>query len=79
MRYVTAILIPVGFVVAVFSILAILTSVADGWSAGKQEALAGVVIWWAHYWWIIALVLASACFIVAIVTDAHAPAKRKLR
>ena len=79
MRYFLAGAIPVGFVIVVFSVLAILTSLADGWSASAQESLAGIVVWWAHYWWMIALVLASACLVVAVVHDAHAPAKRKPR
>lgn len=79
MRYFLSAAIPVGFVILVFSVLAILTSLADGWSPSAQEALAGVVVWWAHYWWMIALVLASACLVAAVVHEAHAPAKRKLR
>ncbi len=79
MRYLLAVVIPVGFVVVVFSVLAILTSVADSWTPSAQESLASVVIWWARYWWMIALVLASACLVAAVVSDAHAPAKRKAR
>ena len=76
-RYFVAGLIPIGFVVVVFSLLAILTSAADGWSPGSQETLAGIAIWWAHYWWMIAIVLASVCVIAAVFGDARAPAKRK--
>lgn len=79
MRYFVALLIPVGFVVLVFSVLAILTSAADNWSPAAQQTWAGVVFWWAHYWWMIALVLASVCVIVAVVGDARAPARRKSR
>ncbi len=77
MRYFFAVLIPVGFIILVFSVLAVLTSTADSWSPGAQESLAMVIVWWAHYWWMIEIVLASACLIAAIVHDAHAPAKRK--
>lgn len=79
MRYFVAALVPVGFVVLVFSVLAILASVAEGWSPGSQEMLAAIVIWWAHYWWMIAIVLASVCVIGAVVSEARAPAKRKPR
>ncbi len=72
-----AVVIPVGVVIAVFSVLAILTSVADSWSPGAQESLATVIVWWAHYWWMIGIVLASACLIAAVVHDARAPAERK--
>lgn len=77
MRYFLAAVIPVGFVIVVFSVLAILTSMAEGWSSGAQESLAAVVVWWARYWWMIAMVLASACLVAAVVHDAHAPVKRK--
>jgi hypothetical protein len=76
-RYFTAALISIGFVIAVFSVLAILTSLAERWSPGAQNTLAEVVVWWAQYWWMIGMVLASVCLIVAVVQDAHAPAKRK--
>jgi hypothetical protein len=76
-RYFTAILIPVGFVILVFSVLAILTAMADGWGPRAQGALTEVVVWWATYWWMIALVLASMCVIGAVVSDAQAPAKPK--
>jgi len=79
MRYWMAVLIPAGFVIAVFSVLAILTSLAEGWSANSQAALAGVLVWWGHYWWMIGAVLASVCLIVATVSDAKAPAKKKPR
>ena len=77
MRYLMAFLVPTGFVVLVFSVLAILTSVAEGWSPGTQAMIASVVIWWAHYWWMIAVVLASVCVVLATLHDARAPAKRK--
>ena len=79
MRYFLAILVPVGFVVAVFSAFAILTSIAEQWSPASQNALAEVVIWWAHYWWMIAMVLGSICLIAAVIHDAHAPAKSRSR
>lgn len=79
MRYFTVVLVPIGFVVAVFATLAILTAMADGWSLGAQDVLTEVVVWWAHYWWMIAIVLASLCVIAAVVADARAPAKRKPR
>lgn len=79
MRYLTALVIPVGFVVAIFSVLAVLTWLADGWSRGAQDALTGVVVWWARYWWMIGMALASVCLIIATVSDACAPAKRTRR
>jgi hypothetical protein len=78
-RYFTAIVIPIGFVVAVFSALAVLTWLADGWSPGAQDVVTEVVVWWAHYWWMIAMVLGSGCLIWATVSDAMAPSKRKPR
>jgi len=33
--------------------------------------------WWGHYWWMLATVLAAVCMIVATISDAKAPAKRK--
>jgi hypothetical protein len=78
-RYFVAALIPIGFVVLVFSGLAILTSTADSWSLGAQDTLTEIVVWWARYWWMIALVLASACLVAAVVSDARAPAKPKPR
>lgn len=77
MRYLLAFLVPIGFVVLVFSVLAILTSVADGWSAGTQSLLASVAIWWAHYWWMVATVLVSIGVILATLHDARSPVKRK--
>ena len=77
MRYFLALLAPIGLVVLVFSVLAILTSVAEGWSPGTQSAVASVVVWWAHYWWMITIVLASICVILATFHEASAPAKRK--
>lgn len=79
MRYFTAIIIPIGLMVTVFSLLAILTSMADGWSPASQQFLVGIVIWWAHYWWMVAMVVGSLCLIAAVIHDAHAPAKRKTR
>jgi hypothetical protein len=79
MRYFTAVVIPIGFVVAVFSALAVLTWLADGWSLRAQDVLAEAVVWWARYWWMIGLVLAAACLILAMVHDALAPAKRTRR
>ncbi len=79
MRYFLAVIIPVGCVVLVFSVLAILTAMADGWDPRAQGALTEVVVWWARYWWMLALVLASTCLVLAVVGDAHAPAKRKPR
>lgn len=79
MRYLIAAIVPVAFVILVFSILAILTSMADSWSLTAQESLASVVVWWARYWWMITMVLASGCLVAAVVHEAHAPAKRKLR
>lgn len=77
MRYFFALLIPVGFVVFVFSVLAILTALADGWGIRAQDTLTEVVVWWARYWWMIALVLASLCVIGAVYHEAQAPAKPK--
>ena len=79
MRYFIALLVPIAFLILVFSVLAILTSAADGWSPSAQQTLAGFVVWWAHYWWMIAIVLASLCVIAAVVGEARAPAKRKGR
>ena len=79
MRYLTALLIPVGLVIAVSSVLAILAWLADGWSLETQQALAGAVVWWARYWWMLGLGLASVCLIIATVSDACAPAKRTRR
>jgi hypothetical protein len=78
-RYFTAVVIPIGFVVAVFATLAILTSVADSWSPRAQDVLTEIVVGWARYWWMIGLVLASACLIIATVSDARAPGKRMRR
>ena len=77
MRYFLALLIPIGLVIFVFSVLAILTGIADSWSLRAQDVLTEVVAWWAHYWWMIALVLGSGCLIWAVVSDARAPAKAK--
>lgn len=76
-RYFTAILIPVGTVILVFSVLAILTAMADGWGPRAQGTLTEVVVWWAGHWWMVALVLASLCVIGAVVHEAQAPAKKK--
>jgi hypothetical protein len=77
MRYSTAVLIPIAFVIAGFSLLAILTWAADGWNSGTQDLVANVLMWWGHYWWMLATVLAAVCMIVATISDAKAPAKRK--
>ena len=79
MRYLLAFLVPVGFVILVFSVLAILTSVAESWSPAAQNSLAEVVLWWAHYWWMIAIVLGSVCVIAAVFSDAKAAAKPKAK
>ena len=79
MRYFIAVVIPVALILVVFSVLAILSSMADTWNPAAQESLASAIIWWARYWWMIALVLASLCLVGAVVSDAHAPAKRKTR
>jgi len=76
-RYFIAGVIPVGFVILVFSVLAILTAIADGWGIRAQDTLTEIVVWWARYWWMIALVLASLCVIGAVVHEAQAPAKKK--
>jgi hypothetical protein len=78
-RYFTAVLIPIGFVVAVFATLAILTAMADGWSLRAQDVLTEIVVGWARYWWMIGIVLASVCLILATVSDARAPGKRMRR
>jgi len=78
-RYFTAVLIPIGFVVAVFATLAILTAMADNWSLRAQDVLTETVVGWARYWWMIGLVLASVCLIIATVSDARAPGKRMRR
>ncbi len=79
MRYFLAIVIPVAFVILVFSVLAILTALADGWSPGAQNVLAEVVVLWAHYWWVTGMVMGSIGLIWAVVSDVFAPAKRKPR
>jgi hypothetical protein len=78
-RYFLAALVPIGFAVIGFSLLAILSSVADSWSPAAQTMLAAVVIWWAHYWWMLAIIIASLCLIAAVIRDAHAAAKPKKR
>ena len=79
MRYFMAVLVPIGFAVAGFSLLAILTNLAENWTAASQQRLAAVALVWAHYWWIATIVLAAGCWIAAVVSDALRPATPRKR
>lgn len=79
MRYLTAALIPIGFVVAGFSLLTILAGMADNWSPEAQQRLASAATLWAQNWWWVTIVLAAACFIAATVSDALRPATKSKR
>ena len=69
MRYGTALLIPVAFVIAGFAILICLSALANSWSRSSQEALFSVASWWAQYWWVLTILLGSVCLIIATVSD----------